>query len=474
MSTDEHGVEIGSVSHAAVRHYDNAIHELLHFRAEVVDETRSALREEPDFALGNVLSAYLGLLTTEPDDARAARERFAGFRARVDVSRLSPRERAHVEAVGHLLDGDFLTCGALLARITEEHPRDALALIAGHQIDFFTGNARSLRDRIGGALPAWHEDDRHFGHVLGMHAFGLEEAGQYDRSEEAGSRAVELNRRDVWAVHAVVHTYEMQGRFKRGIAYLDSRLDDWSTGTFFNVHTWWHYALYALEAGDTARAIEIYDAALHGPQAADTAMEMLDAAALLWRLLLDGIDQTARWKVLADAWVPKAEEAFYAFNDMHAVMSLVGAERFAEADRLIADREAYVAAGRSGVTNHAMTARVGLPVCRALVAYGRGQYGGAVDLLYPIRHRVNEFGGSHAQRDAVHRTLLEAAIRDGRLSLARTLVSERINVRPCSPYNWLKHAAVTEGLGDRAAAAAMRVRAAEFRLADPGEWRFRQ
>ena len=35
--------------------------------------------------------------------------------------------------------------------------------------------------------------------------------------------------------------------------------------------------------------------------------------------------------------------------------------------------------------------------------------------LLPIRTRVHEFGGSHAQRDAVERTLLEAAIRAGRL-----------------------------------------------------------
>lgn len=152
---------------------------------------------------------------------------------------------------------------------------------------------------------------------------------------------------------------------------------------------------------------------------------------------------------------------------MHAVMSLVGAGRFAEADRLIADREAYVATERHGVTNQAMTARVGLPVCRALTAFGRGHYGEVVELLYPIRNRVNEFGGSHAQRDAVHRTLLEAAIRNGSLGLARTLVGERIDARPTSPYNWLKQAAVTEGLGDRAAAAVMRARAGELRRTDP-------
>src|ERR1044072_8301196 len=97
------------------------------------------------------LTAYLGLLTTEVEDARTARQRFAAWRGRSDAAALLPRERAHVEAVQALLDGDLLTCGRLLGAITEQYPRDALALAAGHQVDFFTGDASSLRDRIGGA-----------------------------------------------------------------------------------------------------------------------------------------------------------------------------------------------------------------------------------------------------------------------------------------------------------------------------------
>lgn len=462
MTTDQHGLAMSGASAAAARHYDQAIDELLHFRAEVDAEANAALAESPDFPMGNVLAAYLGLLTTEVEDARTARARFGAFRRRIDESALLPRERAHVAALQALLDGDFLTCGALLGEISVAHPRDALALAAGHQIDFFTGDARSLRDRIGGALSAWREDDPHFGHVLGMYAFGLEEAGHYDRSEEAGLRAVELNARDVWGIHAVVHTYEMQGRFGDGLRYLDARTPDWSTGTFLNVHNWWHYCLYALEAGDLPRVLAIYDSVLAGGQ---SCMELLDAAALLWRLHLEGSGRPEldeRWRALADAWPVRVAEPFYAFNDMHAVMSYVGAGRIGDAQKLIASREDYVLASRPGVTNHDMTLRVGLPVCRAIVAFGRGDHASVVDLLYPIRHRVNEFGGSHAQRDAVQKTLLEAALRAGARDVARVLVSERVNVRPCSPYNWLKQAALADALGDRAAAAAARVRADEL------------
>ena len=61
-----------------------------------------------------------------------------------------------------------------------------------------------------------------------------------------------------------------------------------------------------------------------------------------------------------------------------------------------------------------MAREVGLPIVRAIEAFGREQYAEATELLMPVRYRAHLFGGSHAQRDVVHRTLLEAALRAGR------------------------------------------------------------
>ncbi|HEY9367744.1 tetratricopeptide repeat protein [Streptomyces sp.] len=463
MANDRYGHDLYNGTSEAAAHLDRAVEDLLFFRPEVVGAVDDLLQVAPVSPVAQAFAAYLGVLGTEPADAAAARRRFDGFAAGLDLTRLPPRDRLHVAAAASLLAGDLRRGSVLLEELTMAYPRDALALFVGHQLDFLTGDALRLRDRIGGVLSAWEADDPHRGPLLGMYAFGLEESGHYTHARETGSAAVERNRRDVWAIHAVVHTYEMQGRFAEGMAYLDVRTGDWSSGNFLTVHNWWHYALYALEAGSTDTALSIYDTALNNEESRGLAMELLDAAAMLWRFHLAGSDQTPRWEALADAWSARADPPFYVFNDVHAVMSYVGAGRVAEAERLIADRRRWLAEpGTTAVTNHAMTATVGLPVCEALVAHAREDDDTVMELLWPLRRRLHEFGGSHAQRDALQKTLVESALRSGRHDMARVLISERTALRPRSPYNWLSKARLADSLGDATQAAVARDQASRL------------
>ncbi|MGW6271185.1 tetratricopeptide repeat protein [Streptomyces sp. NPDC055060] len=461
MEMDRHAHILSGTSDEAARHYERALDALLFFRPEVAGEAQAMLAAAPDSAMAHVFGAYLGLLGTEEKDAADARRSFSAFRRAVDPGGLSSREQMHAAAAQAWLDGDMLRAGEIFAEISIAFPRDALALAVGHQIDFFTGDAQRLRDRIGGALSGWDSEDPHFGPLLGMYAFGLEEAGHYGHAEEIGLQAVGSHPRDVWGIHAVVHTYEMRGLFGEGIRYLDARTEDWADGNYLSVHNAWHYALYALEAGSIERVLGVYDNTLHNEASEAIAMELLDASALLWRLLLADVEVEPRWAALAQAWAGREAGAYYAFNDVHAVMAYVGAGRFSDAERLVKDREQWLARTDASVSNHAMTREIGLPVCRALIAYRQRQYDRVVELLTPIRYRLHAFGGSHAQRDAVQRTLVEAAIRSGRHDLARTLLSERVSLRPICPYNWQARARLADRLGDPAQAVAARARAEE-------------
>jgi hypothetical protein len=76
---------------------------------------------------------------------------------------------------------------------------------------------------------------------------------------------------------------------------------------------------------------------------------------------------------------------------------------------------------------------VGLPLIRAFVAFHEGRYREAIPLLQSVRGISARFGGSHAQRDIIDLTLIEAAIRGGQSELAQTLGRSRLQLRHDSP-----------------------------------------
>jgi tetratricopeptide (TPR) repeat protein len=453
--------------------FELTLDRLLRFSTDLVEQLDVLANEHPDHALGQALIGYTTLMSTAAADVPAA----AAVSAKLtQMPSLSSHERAHAAALAHWVAGNWVAASTTLDELLSDHPDDLLALAVGHQLDFYLGDARNLRDRVGRSLVGLDPDHPQIGFVHGMHAFGLEEAGHYDLAEVAGETALEANVDDVWAIHAVAHTFEMQGRVDTGIRFLNATSDGWHRGNLFTVHLWWHTTLFDLEAGRYDEALATYDSEIHHDGSDGVPLEMLDASALLWRFLLDGHDVGDRWVTLADAWAAHDDGTpWYVFDDVHALMAYVGSGRLADAHAVVQRLEQFVGgSGRSGSdvsarTNVAMTAEVGLPLARGLLGFGERRYGDAVNELAPIRHHFQRFGGSHAQRDAFWRTLVDAALASGQTSLARGLLAERLSVRDSSVYGWTRWAQLhrATGAADEAARAdanAMRHRA-RFRAA---------
>jgi tetratricopeptide (TPR) repeat protein len=310
----------------------------------------------------------------------------------------------HVAAVGAAVDGDYARARRLYDEILARNPRDLLALAVAQVLDYYLGDPQSMRARSARAFEAW--PDHHA--VLAMHAFALEECGDYGRAEELARRALELEPQDLRAHHAVAHVMEMQGRFEEGVRWMGERSRWWSGAGPASTHLWWHLALYHVELGKPEHALAIYDRRMDG----DGLSELIDASALLWRLRLQEFPLAERFARLAARWAPYAEDAHCAFNDLHAMMAFAAAGRRDCTQRLLAAQERRVR-NRWGV-NHDMTRLVGLPACRALAAFGERDYAGAERLLRalpPVAHRI---GGSHAQRDVLQLTRFAALARKPR------------------------------------------------------------
>jgi len=405
--------------------FEQAARELLCMVDDPVATVDKAIAASPSMTMAHVLRAWLHLLGTEPSGSAAAR-------ASLDTAEkleADSRERGHIEAARALADGRWQEAGLRLEDLNARYPLDTLALQVGHQVDFYRGDSRMLRDRITRVLPAWSEAAPGWHAVLGMLAFGLEETGDYKAAEHRGRRGVELEPRDSWAWHAVAHVHEMRNAPKEGMAWLEPSRAVWSKGSFLSCHNTWHLALYYLELDRHDDVLHLYDEAIGGT-GSPAVLDLIDASAMLWRLHLRGVAVGGRFNAIADRWATVGGAGLYAFNDLHAMMAYVGAGRARDQRALL---EAQQAALGSGLDNAAFTREVGHAAMRAIQAFGDGDYARARALLRPIRSGASRFGGSHAQRDLIDLTLIEAAARSDDRPLAAALVAERLALRPQSP-----------------------------------------
>lgn len=427
MLKDRYGNAASTQSHKALDHYNEALDLIRLYRGDPIAALDAALVEDPDF--GGAWAARAGLLVQQTDKAYAE-ETSKSLRAGA-AARLNDRERLHLQGALDWAEGRYNEGTARYARIAQDNPRDVLALQYAHVGCFFLGLQSELRDWPLQALRAFRRGDDGYSYILGMAAFGLEECGDYARADIFGRQAVEADPRDGWAVHAVAHVNEMRGDLEAGIPWLADNAQYWAPESGFSYHNYWHLALLHLDKGDIAQVLKLYDEKVRPNPEAQIVLEWIDASAMLWRLHLEGVDTGDRFAKLAACWERAGEDAFYAFNDLHAIMAFLGAGRTADAERTL---KAMRRASADGGDNAYMTRKVGLPLAEAFIAFGAGRYAECVEKIAATRGIAQRFGGSHAQRDILSLTALHAAIRGGLRESAEAFAAERLMHKPHSPW----------------------------------------
>jgi hypothetical protein len=442
---DPRDCPVSSTSSAALNHAERALWRMVSFFGDPLQDLDAAIAADPAWSLAPVMKCNFICTLTEPALLPQAREALDA--ARAQLGHANEREQTHFIAAELALAGRWRDASALWDLLLRHYPRDMLALISAHLFDFYRGDARNLRARVARVLPDWPEDDALQPYVLGMYAFGLEESNLYQRAEDAGRRAVVGNAKVPWAIHAVAHVMEMQGRYADGLKWLTARHADWAVDNGLAVHMWWHLALFHLESLDTAAALKLYDDHIGGA-AATVNLQWLDGAALLWRVQLLGTDVGARWSALAALWAdPVAHAGHYAFNDVHALMAILGSGDPGRAEKLLvaAGERAAVEPTGPSPDNRAMAAEVGLPMMLALLDFSLGRMRQCIDRLLPLRAVAHHFGGSHAQRDLIDQTLLAASAGGRDRGVGRALLNERRCAKPTTPLteHWARR--VTAG-----------------------------
>ena len=380
--------------------YERAMASLWLQRGDARALAAAAVAEEPDAVAPRLLEAALLVTSRYVKDFEAAGWAYARIRGMP----MTERERAHTSALEAAVDGDYERACLTYDRILLGTPTDALALWTAQLMEYYLGNSAAMRERSGRVLARWSADMPGYHAVMSMHAFALQECGDYGAAEEMALHTLELEPRDLRAQHSLMHVYEMLSKPEEGMRWAARQAEQWCGDAAVAHHLWWHTALFLTALERRHGALAVYDVRLQQ----DTIAGMIDASALLWRLHLEGVDVRARFATLAGRWAAHAADAYCAFNDLHAMMAFAGAARWDLAQQLLAAQARRI--GRPGA-NRDMTRLVGYPACRALLAFARGDFRGAEALLRslpPVAHRI---GGSHAQRDVLQLTRAAALAR---------------------------------------------------------------
>jgi len=420
-TTDRWGVEIQTSSEESARLLEEATVDLVLFKGNPSAVLDQAIDADPEAPLPRIARAGFDLFAQTRASQLSARDRLAELDPL--LVKASEREQLHVAAMRAWADGQLDVAARCLDKAVARDPHDLLALRIAHDLSFFLGDSRNIRDVVARASFAWSEKDPLFGVVQGMYAFGLEETGDFRRAEDAARFALRAEETDVWAHHALAHVLEMEGRTEEGVEFLSGTSLKWEE-SFFAVHNWWHLALYLIEQGDLDGALALYDGPIRTRPSTEW-LDIVDAAALLWRLSLLGVDTRERALALVGLVEPHVDDALYVFNDLHAVMIFSLAERTDLVEAIIAAN-----ARDEGTTNALALAISGRQLFGGFSALERGDAGSAAESLFNARTRSAVIGGSVAQRDVIDQTLIAAAARSGDQGAVKVLVSERIERKP--------------------------------------------
>ncbi len=427
---DCRGVPISTASNTCLDAYEEA---LLAFNTYCGDPALiidNVLSVHPDFVMGHILRCHMHASLWQRS---VIPEVQTGLNNLTDYTHISnERERCHIAALSDWTMGNWEGMRIHLTKILSDYPRDLLALQVCHLLDFFHGDRINLRDRIACALSSWSLNDNGISFIYGMYAFGLEECGEYRSSEENGRKALEIRPDNCWARHAVAHVMEMECRQQEGIEFMRENERSWSQhNNIFSHHNWWHIALFYIDQGQMTDVLNVYDTAI-APDLDSKHFLLADAVALLWRLYLIGENVGNRWNIIADAYENSGEGGFYAFNDMHAMLAYTACGRESAIQNLIKNVQNSIQESNS---NARMERLVGLPAIEAIASFGRGDYAKCVELVFSLLTHAHVFGGSHAQRDLLNLTIIEAAIRDRNKRMVSTLLRERRKTRPGCPFS---------------------------------------
>lgn len=417
---DHLGNPVSTMNAAALAGVDDFVSGFLAYETQAVN-VLAAADADPEATLANTYAGMIWMFLEAPEAAAQAAKYIAA--AQATSAGANRREQALLALLEAWAANDMPRAEALGLDIVREWPADLATMKLAQYMAFNRGDAGRM---LMLARTAEHAN-RANAHWHGMAAFAHEQSHDLAAAEAAAWKALEQKAKEPWAQHALAHVMITQGRNREGIAFMDGVTPTWTNlNSFMYTHNWWHKALFNISLGNFAAVFDAYDHHVWGMEKSYS-QDQVGAVSLLARMECAGLDVGERWQDVADWMRPRAHDTTQPFLTLQYLYGLARAGR-SEADTLMqaVEEKAGSAAGFERVA----WSEVALPAARGVLAKARGRHGEAARDLRTALPRMQEIGGSHAQRDLFEQLYLDALLKSGDLADARELMEMRRTFDP--------------------------------------------
>lgn len=419
---------------------DQCISAINEFYEQVLNygRKRSIILEAPihdgSCVLGNILAAHFSFATHLSEALIFLQS------AKSHYDEATEYEKAVFDAVSCLIseDRDDDAALELHVKLLRDYPRDLASLKRAQILCFYMGQPGPSLDLVQQVLP---ENEKE-AYIFGMLSFPLLELGRMNDAEIASRKALEINKKDVWAQHCLCHVLQHDCRFPEAVHFMEECSPSWSScSSFMYTHNWWHVALCYLEGhSPIGKVLDIYDQCimkeLDKPDASRPEV-YLNALGLLLRLHIRGEMNLYkdRLKILAEVLTDKGLWYMEWQLDVFILWALTSTDKLLAAQELFEGLKSRV----SNMTDKKQKLmQRGVFLAEVLYEYGRGNDEHALQLLgsnFDARH-YKAIGASDEQLDVFNEVWYSLLLNTGHAVKVIEVIEKRLETRDGVPFLW--------------------------------------
>jgi len=407
---DVKGLAVSTSSSDALAAYERGLDLFLRWRGNPLEALNAAVQADPGFVLAHCARALIAWRMGQVAPASSAHRAVMALADQVH----DERERAHVQVVDALQQGERATAQDLLEHTCQRYPLDRLIVrIVGL-------NCIARGDYEGGMTIARRslEVDPGEPQFMTMLGFFLEQSGYNEEGLELSARSLALDPTNLYTYHAVAHAHQARGDYPKALETFER-----AASLERHPHVLWHLAEARALLGHERFTRDYW-------RSATPALPLHERVELLWRLemLHHASTPVSVWKDLAAEGERLLEHADALTLWMHHWIALAFA-RAGEAAK--AEREvAYLRRQPEGpASGHWST--LGADILEGELAMLRGEEEVAVGLMTPAIDRLHAMGGgSREQKDIFKDVFLELHRRLGHPREVLVLAHERLLQNP--------------------------------------------